>query len=208
MSDDKKLWNDFRRGDDRALSAIYHQNVVLLYRYGQKFTTDNELVEDTIQELFCDLITKKESLGETDNIRYYLLASLRRRLNRNLKSQAGNKENKEREEPNFEIVYSAEYEIINKEELSQREQMVRVGLKKLSPKQREILYYKYTCEFNYAQICKIMNLKYDSARKQLYRALDALKEVLSSNKEMLILFGLFSKKFTKSMILLKNFCNS
>jgi len=204
MSDDKKLWDDFRRGDDCALSAIYHQNVVLLYRYGQKFTTDNELIEDTIQELFCDLITKKGSLGETDNIRYYLLASMRRRLNRNLKSAAGNKEKKEREQPNIEIVYSAEYEIINKEELSQREQMVRDGLKKLSPKQREILYYKYTCEFSYEQICKIMNLKYDSARKQLYRALDALKEVLSGHKEILILFRILSKRFTNSMMRLKD----
>jgi len=177
-TNDNKLWEDFKKGDKNALSQIYSQHVDLLFRYGKKFKADSELIKDTIQDLFFDLIRTRSNLGTTDNIRFYLIKAFRRRLFRNLKKFGNLPTLVDESELQAEIVYSVEEALICKEELSHREQMIQQGLKKISPKQREILFYRFTCDFEYDQICEIMSLKYDSARKQVFRAITALKDKL------------------------------
>jgi len=193
MKPDKKIWEDFRKGENFALSHIYFQHIQMLYRYGKKFSSDDELIKDTIQDLFFDLIRTRENLGETDNICFYLMASFRRKLvkssNKKILLQYSGDE-----ELTAEIVYSAEHDLIGREELSQREQAVKKALAELSPKQREILYYKFICNFDYDQICEIMKLQYDSARKQVSRALKAMKEILSGSDLFLFFVGILSDK--------------
>lgn len=193
MKPDKKIWDDFRKGENYALSHIYFQHVQMLYRYGKKFSQDDELIKDTIQDLFFDLIRTRKNLGETDNICFYLMASFRRKL-----AKSGNKkiqlEYSGDQELTAEIVYSAEHELIDKEELSEREKAVKKALAELSPRQREILYYKFTCNFDYDQICEIMKLQYDSARKQVSRALKVMKEMLSGSDLFIFFLGMLSDK--------------
>ena len=180
MISDESLWVDFKRGDSSAFSHIYKRHVQLLYRYGRKFTSNDELIKDTIQDLFFDLIRTRKNLGETDNIKFYLLASFRRKLILNLKKENVFVEYEEKKSE-AESVLFFEHGVTEKEELSRREKMVQEGLKTLTNKQREILFYRFSCNFGYEQICEIMSLKYDSARKQNFRALKALKDWLSNN---------------------------
>jgi RNA polymerase sigma factor (sigma-70 family) len=194
MTKDNQIWDDFRKGKSYALSHIYYQNVQLLYRYGKKFCKDDELVKDTIQDLFFDLIRTRTRLGATDNIQFYLIRSFRRKLARNVNVLPKTSPEYEQNLPEAQIVYSVEQDFIGKEELSRREKLVQKGLKELSPKQREILFYKFTCEFEYDQICEIMQLKYDSARKLVFRALKGLKEALSDKNLLLLFTAFFSKK--------------
>lgn len=191
---DKKIWDDFRNGEDYALSHIYYQNVQKLYRYGKKFSPDDELIKDTIQELFYDLIRTRKNLGSTDNIGFYLIASLRRKLAQNAKQRKKFSSSTCDELLEVEIVYSVEKEIIDKEVISEKERILQAGLKELSPKQREILYYKYTCDFSYEQICEIMSLKYDSARKQLFRALKSLRKALGDKGGVVLFLSIYSQK--------------
>jgi len=193
MKPDKKIWDDFRKGENYALSHIYFQHVQMLYRYGKKFSQDDELIKDTIQDLFFDLIRTRKNLGETDNIDFYLMASFRRKLAKSVNKKITLEYSGDRE-LTAKIVYSAEHELIGREELSQREKAVKKALAGLTPKQREILYYKFTCNFDYDQICEIMKLQYDSARKQVSRALKAMKEILSGSDIYLFFVGVLSDK--------------
>ena len=193
MIPDKKIWDDFRKGDNYALSHIYFQQVQMLYRYGRKFSSDDELIKDTIQDLFFDLIRTRKNLGETDNICFYLMASFRRKLAKSVRRKIP-LEYFDNNELIAEIVYSAEIDLIDREELTQREQAVKQALAELSPKQREILFYKYTCNFGYDQICEIMNLQYDSARKQVSRALKSMKEILSGSDLFIFFLGILSDR--------------
>lgn len=193
MKTDRQIWDDFRRGENGALSHIYFTHVQMLFRYGKKFSHDDELIKDTIQDLFFDLIRTRKNLGETDDICFYLMASFRRKLVRNMKKKNVVEYPKE-EEIKATIVYSAEHELIDKEELTHREQTVKKSLAELSPKQREILFYRFSCNFEYDQICEIMHLQYDSARKQVSRALKALKKTLSDSDLFLLFAGIFSVK--------------
>lgn len=177
---DKDLWEDFRKGDPGALSYIYEQHVQLLFRYGKKFSGNDELIKDTIQDLFFDLIRTRKNLGSTDNIKFYLLASFRRKLTINLKKRPLHVDIDIEKKSNAEFLNLPDEEFFDREELSPREKLVQEGLKTLTSKQREILFYRFSCNFNYEQICEITSLKYDSARKQNFRALQALKNWLSN----------------------------
>lgn len=200
MKTDKIIWNDFRKGENYALSHIYYQHIQILFRYGKKFSNDDGLIKDTIHDLFFDLIRTRTSLGETDNIKFYLFKSFRRKLVSNIKKTNLTFVLTDEKLTEAKIVYSVEQKLIEKEELTQKEEIMKKALAKLSPRQREILFYRYTCDFEYNQICEIMQLNYDSARKQVFRALKALKEVLTGKDIFLYLPEDFPKKFN----LLKN----
>jgi RNA polymerase sigma factor (sigma-70 family) len=152
------------------------------------------MIKDTIQDLFYDLIRMRTKLGETDNIQFYLLRSFRRKLARNVQKLNLPISSNGEKELETEIVYSVEKEMIEKEELTHREKMVQKGLKELSPKQREILFYRYTCGFEYEQICEMMHLKYDSARKQVFRALSVLKRILKESDIVLFFLSVSRQK--------------
>lgn len=192
FTNDRELWVDFRKGEKYALSHIYYLYVDSLFRYGKKFSSDDELVKDTIQDLFFDLIRTRSNLGNTDNIYFYLIKAFRRRLFRAMSSLKNQKPSDATDIENYQanIVYSIEDDLIQKEQLSRKEEMIRNSLAELSPKQREILYYRFTCDFEYDQICEIMSIKYDSARKMVFRALNSLREHMAE-----INFTFFSISF-------------
>ena len=132
----------------------------------------------------------RKNLGETDNIRFYLLASFRRKLSSNFQKQS-KFVNRKINNLEFEIVYSAERVIMDKENLTERDKLIQNALLQLSSKQCEILYYRFTCNFEYKHICDIMSLKYDSARKLTHRALVSLRKTLSTNEILVLFFGVF-----------------
>lgn len=181
LLNEREIWDDFLKGEKYALSHIYYQYVDHLYRYGMKFTSDREMVKDTVQDLFFDLVRTRTKLGKTDHIYFYLIKSLRRRLSRSLNSkQFTHPIDPEVEFAATNITYSIEDELIRKEQLSKKEKIIKKSLEKLSLRQREIIYYRYTCDFNYDQICELMSIKYDSARKMIFRAIQTLREDLAA----------------------------
>jgi len=113
---DREIWEDFLKGEDYALSHIYYQHIQGLYRYGKKFTNDDELVKDTIQELFFDLIRTRKNLCSTDNINFYLIASFRRKLAKSIRKSKIFSNTSDEEFFKAEIEYSIERELIEKEE--------------------------------------------------------------------------------------------
>jgi RNA polymerase sigma factor (sigma-70 family) len=192
MLNDSTIWNDFRGGKGYALPYIYSRQVEHLYRYGRKFTKDEELIKDTIQEMFYHLIRSRDTLGETDNIRFYLMSAFKHRIIRRIQSEKHVGESLNENDPfELKIEYSYEDELIGKETERKKAEVIRKVLKAISPRQREILYYRYSCDYSYEEICKLMSMNYDSARKMVFRALKSLREHLDPSD--LILLFLFKK---------------
>jgi RNA polymerase sigma factor (sigma-70 family) len=187
MKEDKYIWADFKNEEEHALSYIYNQHVDFLFFYGKKFTIDEDFILDMIQDLFYDLIKYRNTVGETDNIRLYLMKSFRRKLLRGIenKRRITKRDNDYSLEP--QIVFSIEEEMITDEELSGRNTLIKKGLLELNTKQREVIYYKYTLGYDYDQICEIMSINYDSARQLVSRAINSLKHFMSENNIILTL---------------------
>lgn len=182
MTDERIIWEDFKNEKEYALSFIYEQNIDFLYYYGKKFTDDKDLILDTIHDLFFYLIQTRKNLGETNNIRFYLMTAFRRRLlkeiqNKNKQILVG--DNFQNETTDF--IISTEEDLIQDEVQSKRLKLIREGMNELNARQREILYYKFTCEFDYDQICAIMSIKYDAARQMVSRAISIMRKYLEGN---------------------------
>ncbi len=185
MNSDYEIWEAFKAGDKSALSYIYCQHFHSLFQYGIRFKDDPEFVKDCIQDAFYQLMKSGRQLSTTDNIRYYLFRTLKnviyKRFEKERKAQLS-------EILTFNAPFSLEEEILEKENITNTEKALVGALKNLSSRQREIIYLRYECEMEYEKICEIMNLKNDSARKLVFRAIKALREAIDGRSETPVLF--------------------
>ena len=180
MEEDIKIWERFKGGEKSALSDIYFQHFDSMYHYGIKFKNDPEFIKDTIQDVFIKIIQAKERLSVPTNIRYYLLKALKNAILKEL-TKVHKIDYVDELPVMFDGVFSLEEEIIDNENASAKEKILGDALKSLSSRQREIIYLRYECSMEYEQICEIMSLKNDSARKLVFRAISSLRELLEKN---------------------------
>ena len=186
-SSDKDIWQKFKNGENEALSLIYIENSKKLYLYGLKITSNRSVIEDSIQDLFCDLVRNRATLGETDCILFYLIHSFKRRLLRQLgKENRYNLKNKE-EEYIFDVSYSIEHDIILEEKSVSKVNLLSKALNELTPRQKEAIYLKFTERFDYGQISEIMGMSIESCRNLIYRAIKSLKDTLAVSIPFLFL---------------------
>lgn len=177
---DKELWSCFKQGDNDALKLIYYRHFKPLYNYGRKFTGDQGLVEDNIQELFLDLLSKKEKLGDTDNIRLYLLKSIKRRIIRKLYKE------RKVETIDFSFFDFAETEIqADKKAIDEN---LRNAINKLSEQQKEIIYLKYFNFLGNKEIAELLEINYQTVRNVLVIALKKLRKSKSLISYLFLIF--------------------
>jgi RNA polymerase sigma-70 factor (ECF subfamily) len=172
------LWSHFKNGDAESFVSIFRNYYSNLFNYGYKITTDVNLIEDCIQELFIDLW---RSNGKADilSLKGYLFSALKFKLIKAVtKSGHTNSYTSEVHETAFEI--SREMLLINDEENKELNQKVFNAIEELSPRQKEIIYLKFNQDFSYNQISQIMHISYQAARNLLYQSIKILKKIVAS----------------------------
>ena len=185
---EKNIWNKFRLGDKSALETIYRTYFDDLYSYGGRFALDQSSVEDCIQELFIELWQKRENLSETDSIKPYLFLSLKRKIFRHT-SKTRKLTDNALDESLFEAELAIDEILIQSENSAEQQSKLKNSFENLSRRQKEILYLKYYADMDYAEISKIMDLNYQSARNLVSRA------ILKLSKHMQIVIVLLLIKY-------------
>ncbi len=182
-----KLWNLLKEGSHEALETIYRTHIQSLYDYGNRFSVDSATVEDCIQELFIHLWDNRESIGETDSIKPYLLISLRRKILKTIKRNRKSTD-VELSDHYFDTSLDIESILIQFDSDTERKEKLNSAFNTLSDRQKEILYLKYYSGMDYEEISNQMDVNYQSARNLLHRA------ILKLAKYMHLLFILFLTK--------------
>ncbi len=175
---DNERWSLFKKGDDHAFSSIYTEYSKKLYLYGLKFTSDISLIEDSIHDLFADLIRNRKKLGPTDNILFYLLKSFKRLLIRQLIKNTRLTLKKKIDDKKFEITYSVEHEIILGELSKEKTELLVKALKNLTPRQKEAIYLRFTRELDYNSVSEIMDISVEACRNLISGSIKTMKDVL------------------------------
>ena len=195
MKQDWEIWESFKKGDQSALSYIYFQYFHSMFQYGIRFKDDPEFIKDCIQEVFLKLIKAGEKLGSTENIRFYLFKSLKNTIYKEI-DKSHRIELEGSVWLKFDAPFTFEEEIEEKENVSNKEKALLKALNKLSKRQREIIYLRFECGMEYEEICDIMQLKNDSARKLVFRAIKSLKKIIEDHFQFpAYLLIHFSKKY-------------
>ncbi len=84
---DFDLWEGFRSGCRKSFKTIYEDNIKTLLSYGYRLTTDRQLVEDCLQDMFIQLWDGRHKIQISKSIRSYLLISFRRRIFKQLSQE-------------------------------------------------------------------------------------------------------------------------
>ena len=188
-----ELWSQLKAGDKNALEQIYRGHVDLLFKYGCRFSNNTQLVEDCVQDLFMEIWRNRKGLSQTDSIKRYLLASIRRKIIKHL--EKGKKlVSTEDHDPSFELEIAIEERLIDAETKIALSQQLKKAFDSLSKRQKEAVYLKYYAGLDYEDIVTVMDIGYQSLRNLVSNALKKMKQNVGA-LEVIILMEYFFNFF-------------
>ena len=188
------IWSQFKEGDKEAFAILYNLHIDRLSHYGHKLCNDRSTIKDAIQEVFLDLYLRREKTKTNlENLKYYLLLSLKRNLIKKLEIRRRFDGGKLKNENTKYYEFSAEYLIIENEQNEESRKKVVNALNQLPEKQKEAIYLRFNEALDYPEIAIILGISIESVRKQVCRAIKNVRELLDS-KSKVILFHFFQKK--------------
>ena len=176
--DDTRTWDAFRDGNQAAFAHIYQAYFQPLYSYGRKFSSDDALIGDTLQQLFTELWQRRKRLGATNQIRNYLYKSFRRALLKNITKQAKTESS---EASAFTICLSHEAHLIQQQRSRDQVNSLQRAITHLTEKQREVVYLKFYNGLTYTEISEVMEITTAQAYDFMYKALKSLRKNLKDS---------------------------
>lgn len=196
--DMEDLWVLFRTGNQSAFEKIIKSHYQILLNYGTRFCKDDELIKDTLQDLFFSLWQNRLSISDTMSVKNYLLKSLRRKLLREIHKHKQTTHLRELHfDAGFNMVLPVDHNVILQEKLTELSFKVREVLEKLSPRQQEVIYLRFYMDAKLDEIAEIMDLNPQSVYNLLHEALKRFKGLSSPDY--------FSVSFTLLLFLVFHF---
>ncbi|MEX2564782.1 MAG: sigma-70 family RNA polymerase sigma factor [Cyclobacteriaceae bacterium] len=177
FSSESAAWDAFRQGNESAFIFIYESYFEVLYAYGFSIVADPNMVKDALQDLFVELRERRDHLGPTDSIKFYLFKCLKRKLVKELAKWPGKRESLDILPLGFQFALSYETQLIDKQLSAEKIEKLNEAISKLSPRQREIIHYSFFEGFTYQQIQDMMGLENkQTTRNLMYKAIKYLRK--------------------------------
>lgn len=177
--DDETLWQDFLSGDKDAISELFLRHYENLYHYGLKINPCQDIVKDSIQELFLRLWKKRQILEGVDCVKRYLIISLRRILLRQLDQyDAWERRNQEYSDDTKQNILAVEQMIISSEQREEQKRFVEKALLKLTQKQQEVLFLKFYEGYSNSEISEIIDITYQRVCNIIHESLIRLRKTI------------------------------
>lgn len=170
----QKLWDAFLKGDNEALANLFETFSNSLFDYGSRFSLDERLIEDCIQDLFVKLYSNRNSLSYVNNPQFYLFKSLKNTIINTLaKNQRYVYVSPE------DLPFHTEYKTPNESEVEPMpvevyEKLLSI-LNTLTDRQKEAIYLRYQEGMTYDEISQLLNIKYQSTRNLIHRTIEKIR---------------------------------
>jgi RNA polymerase sigma factor (sigma-70 family) len=171
------FWMMLQSGDRIGLEGLYKLFSHDLFRFGLSMVTDEDFVQDCIQEVFIDLWKYHNTLQQANNVKVYLFKSLSRKI-----SKASSKEKKWRKEeikenntPGY-FIESIESNIINSQKDEDLQRKIAKALQHLPTRQKEVILYLFFEDFSYEEVSKMMGINLRSVYTLAWKAISTLKK--------------------------------
>jgi RNA polymerase sigma factor (sigma-70 family) len=175
-SSDRVLWQRVREGDLAAFQAVYEQHVQTLYRYGLSLWPDADGVMDAIHDVFVDVWTKRERLGETDSPKFYLIKSVKNRIFNALESRRRWQSDALSDDSSaLPSDPSPEESWVLQQESAQQTDHLNRRLTQLPVRQQEALRLRFFEGLDYRQVADVLEINQQSAYNLVFRGLEELR---------------------------------
>lgn len=176
-----RYWKEFiEKTDEDCFSVIYEKCTDTLFSYGVSMGFQKEPCKDAIQDIFYQLYISKDNLTHVQNITAYIFKVFKHRL-LHITCKTKEEESIDLHTNLFTLQVTALDFIIDSERKEIIKNKIELLLNSLSNKQKEVVYLKYIIGLQHKEISQILGIREDSARKQLYRAIEQLRKFASEN---------------------------
>ncbi|WP_316840574.1 RNA polymerase sigma factor [Pedobacter gandavensis] len=174
--ENKELLEQVASGDWEAFATLYNTYVPKLYRFIYPFANQNkEDTEEVIQDVFLKVWMRKETIPGLRSFEAYLF----RMAKNQLLDQRGRQDSQLRLIDKFGGTSSTELASVH-DQLVYEEyyEIAKVALQDLSPQRRRIFDMRMEQEMSIDEIAKALNISSSAVKKQLYEAINAIKQQL------------------------------
>jgi RNA polymerase sigma-70 factor (family 1) len=174
---DTELAGLLKSGDHAAFTEIYNRYWAALFRHAQKMLRDEDEAVDIVQDVFTTIWHKNTELTVTSSIRAYLYSAVRNRIISNIRHA---KVHESYLDSLTELIEKGEY--VTDEQVRFREFSAQVEeeISKLPPKMREVFELSRNEGMSHRQIAEELNIADETVKKQIYKALKALRVKLDA----------------------------
>ncbi|WP_187328787.1 RNA polymerase sigma factor [Echinicola rosea] len=174
---DTQLWKLISADDRKAFGYSFNLYSKDLFRYGQKFTSARQVVEDAIQDVFLDLWHKRKTTSIDTSIKFYLFTAFRREIIRKL-SRFRLQEPMDYFAPDHLLEASHMEGIILQQGKNESNQKLYKAIKNLSERQREAVYLRFFADLTYKEISDMMGISVEALYNLIFKSIKLLKESL------------------------------
>lgn len=194
-------WDKFiLEGDLYALSLLYFHFYDLLYSYGLKHSYSKQLVEDSIQNTFLNLIKYRKNICQVRNPAGYLTVSFRNQLFSDRENHKKTILTDQFQEEHFDYFKNCEQDAAGLNNMEEIHATIKECVCNLTERQQEIIYLRFEQGVSYEEISSMLNISVDSSYKSVYRSVQAIRTQVGkiiSKGGLLILFSLMRFKSGK-----------
>ena len=182
VQDEAELWNSFRSGKREALDSIFERYARALYSYGRNITADQDLISDSLQDLFLELwITRSRLSTEVNSIKYYLIKALRRKILRKLSAARAQAGQPIPENYSDEIEFNIESNLIQAQLSKELASQLKTSVASLSKGQQEAIYLRFYENMSYDEVASVMHTNVKAVYNLIGKAIHSLRKYFSSN---------------------------
>ena len=183
-------WKAFKTGNEASFSLLYENYSPGLYNYGSKFSIDKDLIKECIQELFVQIWTKRNTIGNPAHVKNYLYKSFRNLIVKKIAQLQKNKDFEELEDYAFSVRVNIEEALIDDERRKEITEQLQLTISGLTPRQKEAIFLKFYEQLSYEEIAEVMGITVKASYKLMARSLDYLRNNLSK-EDLLMLYLMF-----------------
>lgn len=167
------------RFTEKEINTVYRTHVRYLFSYALGLGFDRETSMDAIHDVFYRICQDTGLLDNVGNVRFYLLRSLKNRL---LDIQKQKRQTVEvlldgglMSELPFSTGITIEEQLIENEDDERIRRKIEDMLLTLTDRQREIIYLRYSQNFEYDEIAQMMKITIPTCRKLFHKAITKLR---------------------------------
>ena len=164
--------------EEEALALLMRKYYTDLYNYAARFTRDDAMIKDCIQEVFISLWHRRQSAAGILSPKFYFLRAIKNKVLKSLDStrrRIGNQTLPD--DYDFFHEFSIEKIIIAKQVSEENAARLQAILALLSKREKEVIYLKYYQHLDNAQIADLMNIGRQAVYNLLHEAIRKLKEL-------------------------------
>lgn len=144
------------------------------------------MLKDAIQDTFIAIYNYGTELKNPESLEFYLFKTLKHILYRKIKKES-KKEPLTANQLSFDLKFDLEEQMLENETHSKRMMALQEVLASLDYSKRELLFLKFYSSLSYVEIAKLLNLKPDTVKKQVYRLIEFLRTQLGDDLLELLL---------------------